>query len=210
MGNRYQLVLFDVDSTLIQQEVIDLLGSRTTHGSKVVEITERAMAGELDFDAALRERVSLLKGLPESVLTEVLKQITFSQGALELISELQRRQIRVGAVSGGFINVLQPLFADLGLDFLLANRLGVSGGTLTGEVLGTIVNRSMKRKCLLEFAEKFSVDLSNTVAVGDGANDLEMIEVAGLGVSYRGKTILNEAADVVINEPRLDLLLNYL
>lgn len=210
MNNRYRLVLFDVDSTLIQQEVIDLLASRTKHGSKVADITERTMAGELDFDGALRERVSLLQGLSESVLREILTEITFSPGALDLISELQKRHIRVGAVSGGFINVLQPLFADLELDFLLANTLEVSNGTLTGEVLGPIVNRSRKRESLVNFANTFSIDLTDTIAVGDGANDIEMIKAAGLGVSYQGKAILNDAADVVITEPGLDQLLKYL
>jgi phosphoserine phosphatase len=203
MTSRYRLVLFDVDSTLIQQEVIDVLASRTEHGSEVADITRRAMAGELDFDGALRERVSLLEGLPESILT-------FSPGALDLISELQQRHIRVGAVSGGFINVLQPLFAELKLDFLLANTLEVSGGSLTGKVLGPIVNRLKKKESLVNFAETFSIDLSDTIAVGDGANDLDMIKAAGLGVSYRGKAILNDAADVVITEPGLDQLLNYL
>lgn len=202
--------MFDVDSTLIEQEVIDLLAAKTSHALRVVEITAKAMAGELDFDDALRERVSLLKGLPESVLTEVRREITFSPGARELISELQKRHIRVGAVSGGFINILQPLFKDMKLDFLLANTLGISGGTLTGEVIGAIVNRSVKKQSLIDFAEEFSIDLAETVAVGDGANDLEMIKTAGLGVSYRGKPILNQAADVVITEPGLDQLLNYL
>jgi len=210
MKNQYQLVLFDVDSTLIEQEVIDLLANRTPHGAQVADITRRAMSGEIDFDGALRQRVSLLRGLPESVLSEVRNEITFSPGARELINELQQRNMRVGAVSGGFINVLQPLFADLNFDFLHANTLEITNGVLTGQVLGTIVNRSVKRDSLLRFAERFSIEPHHTVAVGDGANDLEMIQAAGLGVSYRGKAILNEAADVVISESRLDELLKYL
>ena len=210
MNTPFQLVLFDVDSTLIEQEVIDLLASKTPHGDLVSKITSRAMAGEIDFDQALRERVSLLKGLPDSIINEVIGEITFSPGALNLIEELQRRSIRVGAVSGGFINVLRPLFSNLDLDFLRANTLEISAGILTGSVEGSIVNRAVKRQSLIEFAHQFGIELSATVAVGDGANDLEMIQTAGLGVSYRGKPILNKAADVVLTEPRLDLLLNYL
>ena len=210
MIHKYQLVLFDVDSTLIEQEVIDLLANETQHGQQVADITRRAMAGELDFDEALRQRVALLRGLPETVFAKVLDQITFSPGALSLIRELQNRKIFVGAVSGGFLNVLTTLFSDLGLDFLEANTLEVSNGVLTGELIGSIVNREMKKQKLIQFAEQFSINIENTVAVGDGANDLEMIKAAGLGVSYRGKPILNEAADVVLTEPQLNLLLNYL
>ena len=210
MIHKYQLVLFDVDSTLIEQEVIDLLANETQHGQQVADITRRTMAGELNFDEALRQRAALLRGLPETVFSKVLNEITFSPGALTLIRELQNRKILVGAVSGGFLNVLTTLFSDLGLDFLEANTLEVSNGVLTGEVIGSIVNREMKKQKLIQFAEQFSINIENTVAVGDGANDLEMIRAAGLGVSYRGKPILNEAADVVLAGPQLDLLLNYL
>lgn len=210
MNRKYQLVLFDVDSTLIEQEVIDLLARRTSHGAKVAEITSRAMAGEIDFDQALRERVSLLRGLPESIIAEVIEEITFSPGAENLIKELHNQNVRIGAVSGGFLNVLNPLFSKINLDLLLANKLEISQGLLTGEVIGPIVNRSMKKKALHDFATRFGIDMGATVAVGDGANDLEMIQAAGLGVSYRGKPILNEAADLVLTEPRLDELLKYL
>ena len=210
MTHKYQLVLFDVDSTLIEQEVIDLLANETQHGQQVADITRRAMAGELNFDEALRQRAALLRGLPETVFSKVLNELTFSPGALTLIRELQNRKILVGAVSGGFLNVLTTLFSDLGLDFLEANTLEVSNGVLTGEVIGSIVNRDVKKQKLIQFADQFSINIEKTVAVGDGANDLEMIRAAGLGVSYRGKPILNEAADVVLTEPQLNLLLNYL
>ena len=210
MKGNYRLVLFDVDSTLIEQEVIDLLANETNHGAQVSEITSRAMAGEINFDEALRERVALLRGLSEEVFAKVAQQISFSPGAIHLLSELKKRSIRVGAVSGGFLNILNPLFKDFELDFLLANTLEVNHGILSGKVIGPIVNRAAKREALFDFAEKFSVDIRQTVAVGDGANDLEMIESAGLGVSYRGKPILNDAADLLLTEPRLDLLLNYL
>jgi phosphoserine phosphatase len=203
----YQLILFDVDSTLIEQEVIDLLASKTDHGAIVSDITRRAMEGEIDFDEALRERVALLAGLPVSIIEEVLQEITFTPGALDLLAQLRDRGFKIGAVSGGFINVLQPLFKTLQLDFLRANVLEIVDFHITGKVVGPIVNREEKRVSLLEFAGQYSIDLKQTVAVGDGANDVLMIEAAGLGVSYRGKKILNESADLVLVEPRLDALL---
>lgn len=207
---KYQLVLFDVDSTLIEQEVIDLLALRTPHGEKVIDITRRAMSGELDFDAALRERVLLLKDLPKDAITEILSEITFSPGALELLDYLRQRNILVGAVSGGFLNVLNVLFRDLHLDFLQANTLEVRDGLLTGKTVGPIINRQAKAEALKSFAQRCGVAIEATVAVGDGSNDVDMVSLAGLGVSYRGKEILNAAADVVIQDNRLDSLIQYL
>ena len=207
---QFRLILFDVDSTLIQQEVIDLLAQRTPFGEKVSDITRRAMAGEIDFNQALIERVALLEGLPNSIIDEVINELSFSPGAIDLISELRRRGFLVGAVSGGFINVLSKFFADLNLDYLCANTLEVRDGHLTGRVHGEIVNRQVKRNALFEFARNSNIDISQTIAVGDGANDLDMITSAGLGVSYRGKAILNEAADIVITDERLDSLLNFI
>lgn len=206
---RYRLVLFDVDSTLIEQEVIDLLAAKTPHLATVADITKRAMAGDLDFDSALKERVALLRGLPETVLDDVRQEITFSQGALTLISSLQQMGVKIGAVSGGFLNVLTPLFHDLNLDYLKANTLDIKDSVLSGNVVGPIINSREKLRALKEFSERSSIPLSQTIAVGDGANDVLMIESAGLGVSYRGKAILNEAADVVLAEAGLDALLNY-
>lgn len=206
----YRLILFDVDSTLIEQEVIDLLAAKTSHGDTVRDITRRAMAGEIDFNQALIERVALLKDLPESLLLDVLTDISFSPGAIALISQLRERNFKVGAVSGGFINVLEPLLHDLNLDFLQANKLEIRDSRLTGKVEGPIVNREMKRAALLQFAHDSGIAAEETIAVGDGANDLLMIQAAGLGVSYVGKPILNQAADVVLSEPGLDALLNYI
>jgi phosphoserine phosphatase len=206
----YRLILFDVDSTLIEQEVIDLLAAKTSHGDTVRDITRRAMAGEIDFNQALIERVALLKDLPESLLLGVLTEISFSPGAITLISQLRKRNFKVGAVSGGFINVLEPLLHDLNLDFLQANKLEIRDSRLTGKVEGPIVNREMKRAALLQFAYDSGIAAEETIAVGDGANDLLMIQAAGLGVSYVGKPILNQAADVVLSEPGLDALLNYI
>jgi phosphoserine phosphatase len=207
---RYKLVLFDVDSTLINQEVIDLLAARTLYEDRVSLITSRAMAGEIDFDTALQERVSLLEGLPESVLSEVLNDISFSPGAQRLLTSLRESQYFIGVVSGGFTNVLSALFADFHLDFLRANTLEIREGRLTGRTSGPVINRQGKGEALRDFALQRGVPLEECVAVGDGSNDLEMIKLAGLGVSYRGKPVLNDAADIVINEPGLDQLLKYL
>jgi len=207
---KYRLVLFDVDSTLIEQEVIDLLGARASRGEEVSKITAQAMAGELNFDEALKARVALLKGLPESVFQDVLGDISFTPGAESLIEELRRSDYRIGVISGGFLNVLDSLLKDFHLNFVRANSLEVVDGYLTGQTIGTVINRSGKAQALKDFAEMSNVQLSECVAVGDGSNDLEMIQLAGLGVSYRGKEILNQAADVVIEEPGLDQLLKYL
>jgi len=207
---KYRLVLFDVDSTLIEQEVIDLLGARASRGEEVSKITAQAMAGELNFDEALKARVALLKGLPESVFQDVLGDISFTPGAESLIDELRRSDYRIGVVSGGFLNVLDYLLKDFNFNFVRANSLEVVDGYLTGQTIGTVINRTGKAQALKDFAEMSNVQLSECVAVGDGSNDLEMIQLAGLGVSYRGKEILNQAADVVIEEPGLDQLLKYL
>jgi len=207
---KYRLVLFDVDSTLIEQEVIDLLGARASRGEEVSKITTQAMAGELNFDEALKARVALLKGLPEGVFQDVLGDISFTPGAESLIDELRRSDYRIGVVSGGFLNVLDSLLKDFNFNFVRANSLEVVDGYLTGQTIGTVINRTGKAQALKDFAEMSGVQLSECVAVGDGSNDLEMIQLAGLGVSYRGKEILNQAADVVIEEPGLDQLLKYL
>ena len=207
---KYRLALFDVDSTLIEQEVIDLLAQRTPYGDRVSEITRRAMAGEIDFDSALKERVSLLRDLPESIFDDVISEITFSPGALELITFLKKQGVLVGAVSGGFINILEKLFKRISLDYLSANSLEIQNGLLTGRTLGPIVNRRAKAEALSHFAEISGVSMRETIAVGDGSNDVDMITLAGLGVSYRGKEVLNKVADVVIADKGLDSLIAYL
>ena len=207
---KYRLALFDVDSTLIEQEVIDLLAQRTPYGDRVSEITRRAMAGEIDFDSALKERVSLLRDLPESIFDDVISEITFSPGALELIAFLKKQGVLVGAVSGGFINILEKLFKRISLDYLSANSLEIQNGLLTGRTLGPIINRRAKAEALSHFAEISGVSMRETIAVGDGSNDVDMITLAGLGVSYRGKEVLNKVADVVIADKGLDSLIAYL
>lgn len=207
---KYRLILFDVDSTLIKQEVIDLLADKSGHGREVQQITARAMKGEIDFAQALSKRVSLLEGLPESVFTEVLNQISFAEGFDELFSYLRKNGFLVGAVSGGFHNVLDKLFAQLQLDFLKANVLEVVDGKLTGKITAAPVDRIAKAQALREFAALHKIELENTVAVGDGANDIDMIELAGLGVSYMGKEILRQKADLHLEKAGLNALIQYL
>ena len=202
-----RLVLLDVDSTLIQQEVIDLLAKRTPHQAEVSRITDQAMRGELDFDQALRARVSLLKGLPESVIADVRSEISLSPGAKTLVRTLHHLGHKVGIVSGGFIDVIAPLADDLNLDFVLANKLEINQGKLTGNVLGEIINRKRKAQALRDFAKQEGVDITQTVAVGDGANDLDMIDLAGLGIAFNAKPVLRESADSSITNPYLDSVL---
>ena len=207
---KYRLILFDVDSTLIKQEVIDLLADKSGHGREVQQITARAMKGEIDFAQALSARVSLLEGLPESVFDEVIDQISFAEGFDELFSYLRKNGFLVGAVSGGFHNVLDKLFAQLQLDFLEANVLEVVDGRLTGKITSAPIDRMAKARALREFAALHNIELENTVAVGDGANDIDMIEIAGLGVSYMGKEILRQKADLHLEKAGLNALIQYL
>ena len=207
---KYRLILFDVDSTLIKQEVIDLLAEKSGHGREVQQITARAMKGEIDFSQALSKRVSLLEGLPESVFDEVISQISFAEGFDELFSYLRKNGFLVGAVSGGFHNVLDKLFAQLQLDFLKANVLEVVDGRLTGKITSAPIDRMAKARALREFAALHNIELENTVAVGDGANDIDMIEIAGLGVSYMGKEILRQKADLHLDKAGLNALIQYL
>jgi phosphoserine phosphatase len=207
---KYELILFDVDSTLIKEEVIDLLAEKSGHGPEVSQITAQAMRGEIDFLQALEMRLALLEGLPESIFDEVLSQISFSDGFSELFKYLHRNHFLIGAVSGGFHNVLDELFADLNLDFLRANTLEVKDSKISGKLLSQPIDRAAKGQALKEFAASHEIKLEQTVAVGDGANDLEMIELAGLGVSYMGKEILKSKADLHLDRPGLNALIQYL
>ncbi|MFM1846334.1 MAG: hypothetical protein RIS19_807 [Actinomycetota bacterium] len=202
------LVVMDVDSTLIDQEVIELLAECAGKRAEVEAVTERAMSGELDFEASLKARVSLLKGLPESVIKETLAKCTFTKGARELVTAVHAAGGKVGAVSGGFTQLLEPLAKDIGLDFFRANVLEVVDGVLTGEVIGDIIDKPAKATALLEWASAIEVDLKYTIAIGDGANDLEMMSVAGLSVAYRAKPVVQQQADVALNFSGLDGVLN--
>lgn len=197
------LLLMDVDSTLIKEEVIDLLGEEVGLGEKIADITERAMKGELDFKTALDERVALLKGLPDSIFEKVLTRIHFNKGAKELVEELHQRGYKVGVVSGGFHETVDRLAEQLGLDYVKANRLEVKDGYLTGRTLGEIVTKEVKKDSLINWAKENHLNLSDTIAMGDGANDLPMIHQAGIGIAFCAKEVVRKEAPYHINEPDL-------
>lgn len=200
-------VLFDVDSTLIEDEVIELLADVAGKRAEVAAVTERAMAGELDFAASLIERVATLEGLPESVFDDVLKRIKVTRGAQELIAAVQEAGGKAGAVSGGFSQILTPLAEQLNLDFNRANLLEVVDGRLTGRVLGDIIDRAAKAAALREWSSEVGFEMSQTVAVGDGANDLGMMEIAAISVAFNAKPIVREFAKVVIENGDLSSLI---
>jgi phosphoserine phosphatase len=202
-----RLIVMDVDSTLIQDEVIDLLAARAGCAREVAKVTESAMRGELDFAASLRERVALLAGLDASVVDAVRASLRLTPGARTLIRTLQRLGYKCGIVSGGFTSVIEPLAAELGIDYVAANTLEVTGGKLTGRVLDPVIDREGKTEALRRFAHAAGVPLSQTVAVGDGANDLGMIAAAGLGVAFNAKPMVRDAADTALNVPYLDTIL---
>lgn len=202
-----KFVLLDVDSTLIEQEAIDLLAARAGVGDQVQAITERAMKGDLDFRQSLLERVSLLAGLPEEAIAEVRKEITLSPGAQNLITQLLEAGHGVGVVSGGFIEIINSLINDLGIKHYRANSLEIVDGKLTGNLKGTIIDRKAKAQALKEFAAIEGIPLSATIAIGDGANDLDMLDCAGYGIAYQAKIKVQEAADAVLNTKYLDSVL---
>jgi phosphoserine phosphatase len=202
-----KLVQLDVDSTLIQQEVIELLAAKAGVADQVITITNQAMRGELDFEQSLRARVALLKGLPVSAITEVQAQILLTPGARTLVSTLLKLGHTVSVVSGGFIDVIAPLLKELGIKYFKANTLGIKNGLLTGEVTGAVIDRAAKAAALREFAALESISMEQTVAIGDGANDLDMIAAAGLGIAFNAKPAVRAAADSSISEPYLDSVL---
>ena len=197
------LLVMDVDSTLIMEEGIDLLGEEAGVGAQVAAITERAMRGELDFEAALRERVALLKGLPEDIFTRIAERIHFTPGAEELVDELHKRGYKVGLVSGGFHETVDRLAEQLGIDYVKANRLEIQQGFLTGQVLGEIVTKDTKLAMLKAWAAENQLELNQTIAMGDGANDLPMIQAAGIGIAFMAKPIVREQAPYQIQECNL-------
>jgi len=202
-----KLVQLDVDSTLIEQEVIELLAAKAGVGEEVIAITEKAMRGELDFEQSLRARVALLKGLPISAIAEVQQEITLTKGARTLVSTLHKLGHTVAVVSGGFIDVIAPLLSDLGIKYFKANNLGIENGFLTGEVTGPVIDRAAKASALREFALEQSISMAQTIAIGDGANDLDMIAAAGLGIAFNAKPAVKAAADSSLSQPFLDSVL---
>ena len=202
-----KLVQLDVDSTLITQEVIELLAAKAGVGEEVKRITESAMHGEIDFEKSLRARVHLLKGVPESVIAEVQAEIVVTPGARTLIKTLHHLGHTVSVVSGGFIQIIAPLIAELGIAHFRANTLGINNGILTGEVEGPVIDRAAKATALCEFAKLESISMAQTVAIGDGANDLDMIAAAGLGIAFNAKPVVKAAADSSVSTPYLDSVL---
>ena len=202
-----KLVVMDVDSTLIQQEVIELLAAKAGVQEKVKEITEAAMRGELDFSASLKARVALLEGLPETIIAEVQREIVLTPGARTLVKTLHQLGHSVAVVSGGFTSVIEPLIKELGITHYRANTLEIMGGKLTGKVLDPIIDRAGKAVALKEFAAVEGVLLEQTVAIGDGANDLDMISIAGLGIAFNAKPAVKAAAASSVSAPYLDSVL---
>ena len=202
-----KLVVMDVDSTLIQQEVIELLGAKAGKAAEITAITDSAMRGELDFAESLRARVALLAGLPDSVLTQVQNEITLTPGARTLIRTLHKLGHHVALVSGGFEPVIAPLMTELGIEHMRANNLEIIDGKLTGNLIGPIIDRAGKAQALREFASQHAIELEQTIAIGDGANDLDMITLAGMGIAFNAKPAVKAAADSSVSAPYLDSVL---
>ncbi|MFZ9692984.1 MAG: phosphoserine phosphatase SerB [Candidatus Nanopelagicales bacterium] len=201
------LIVLDVDSTLIQEEVIDLLGQSMGCEREIAEITEKTMRGDLDFESALRERVQLLTGMPASKLAEIYSSITLSPGARTLIRVLKYLDYNVVFVSGGFDFVVQQLAEELGADGFVANKLEILNGYVSGNLVGDIIDRSGKARALHDFAARFTIPMARTIAIGDGANDIDMLNLAGLGIAFNAKPLVQRKADTSINVPYLDSIL---
>lgn len=199
-----KLLIMDVDSTLIQQEVIELLAAHAGKREEVAAVTEAAMRGELDFAQSLHARVAVLAGLPAAVVDAVRAEVRLSEGAAELVAAFKAAGHAVAVVSGGFNQILRPIAEELGLDYWIANELEIVDGFLTGKVLGDVIDRAAKEKYLREWAAAEGIDLEHTIAVGDGANDLDMLGAAGIGVAFNAKPAVRAVADAAINMPYLD------
>ncbi|MET4620191.1 phosphoserine phosphatase [Arthrobacter sp. 2762] len=199
-----KLLIMDVDSTLIQQEVIELLAAYAGKRDEVAAVTEAAMRGELDFAQSLYARVEVLAGLPAAVVDSVRAEVRLSLGAAELVAAFKAAGHVVAVVSGGFNQILGPIAEELGLDYWIANELEIVDGALTGRVLGDVIDRAAKEKYLRKWAAAEGIDLQHTIAVGDGANDLDMLGAAGIGVAFNAKPAVRAVADAVINMPYLD------
>jgi phosphoserine phosphatase len=202
-----RLIVMDVDSTLIQGEVIEMIAAHAGCEAEVAEVTERAMNGELDFAESLRARVALLEGVPAAALDQVYDELVLTPGARTTIRTLKRLGYRFAIVSGGFTQITDRLAASLNIDFAAANELEVVDGKLTGRVVGEIVDRPGKAKALQGFAEQLGIPMAATIAIGDGANDLDMLNVAGLGIAFNAKPLVRKAAPTAVNVPYLDTIM---
>jgi len=202
-----RLIVMDVDSTLIQGEVIEMIAAHAGCEAEVARVTEAAMRGELDFETSLRSRVALLKGVDAAALDEVYDAIQLTPGARTMVRTLKRLGYRFALVSGGFSQITDRLAAELGIDFARANELEVVDGKLTGRIIGEVVDRAGKARALREFAAATGVTEKAVIAIGDGANDLDMLNAAGLGIAYNAKPVVQQAADTTVNVPYLDTII---
>jgi phosphoserine phosphatase len=202
-----RLIVMDVDSTLVQGEVIEMLAEHAGYANEVAEVTEAAMRGDLDFEESLRARVRLLEGVPVTAFDDVYDAIVLAPGARTLVRVLRRLGYRFALVSGGFSQITERLAADLGIHFSRANELEVVDGRLTGNIVGDVVDRAGKARALREFAAELGLTEAATIAIGDGANDLDMLNAAGLGIAYNAKPVVRDAADTSVNVPYLDAIM---
>ena len=205
-----RLIVLDVDSTLITSEVIEMIAARAGTEAEVAAVTQSAMRGEIDFAQSLEQRVATLAGVPDTVFADVLDEVRFTPGAEELISTLQSRGWTAALVSGGFEEIVAPLAARIGISLFRANRLEVADARLTGRTVGPVIDRAAKAQALLEYCEQLGVAPADAVAVGDGANDLDMMAVAGMGIAFNAKPVVQEQADAAVNEPSLTAVLEVL
>ena len=202
------LCVLDVDGTLIEEEVIDLLGKEAECENEVALLTAQAMRGELDFEESLRKRVSLLQGLSVDTFDKIYHELHLSKNAAQFINTLQKNQIEVGLVSGGFIPIVERLAKDLGISLFAANQLEIRGGHLTGNLIGPLINREVKEETFIRWADELKVPIERTIAIGDGANDLAMLKRAGIGIGFCAKEIVKEEIPLQIEDRDLTKVLN--
>ena len=207
MRRGMRLIVMDVDSTLVQGEVIEMLAEHAGCDAEVARVTERAMRGEVDFEESLRDRVALLEGVDAAALDSVYARIEYAPGARTMVRTLKRLGYRFAMVSGGFNQITDRIAADLGFDFAAANELEIVDGRLTGRIVGSVVDRAGKADALRRFAAEVGVDESAVIAIGDGANDLDMLNAAGLGIAYNAKPVVQQAAHTAVNVPYLDAIM---
>ena len=194
------LCVLDVDGTLIEEEVIDMLGRKANREQEVSQLTSRAMSGQIDFETSLKERVSLLKGMSVEVFDQIYKELHLSKNAHEFISILQEHRIAVGIISGGFVPIVEKLANSLGIHLFAANQLEINNGRLTGRLIGQVITREVKEEIFLQWATQLEISLDRTIAIGDGANDLKMLKKAGIGVAFCAKDILKKEIKLHIDE----------